>query len=85
MLPLGRVLSPRLSSERLHAFFEASAKDILCLEEEDGELGCTLLNEGDMLTIEDFIALEVERAAHRAETLKPAWKFEFKELKKKSS
>ncbi|PKL48730.1 MAG: hypothetical protein CVV42_08795 [Candidatus Riflebacteria bacterium HGW-Riflebacteria-2] len=83
LLPIGKVLSPRLSSERLHAFFEASDKDILCIEEEDGELVCTLLGEADMLTIEDFIALEVERAAHRAETLKPAWKFEFKELKKK--
>ena len=83
MMPLGKVLSPRLSSERLHAFFEADAKDILCIEEDEGMLGCTLLKESDMLTIEDFIALEVERAAHRAETLKPAWKFEFKELKKK--
>ncbi|MBU1106959.1 MAG: hypothetical protein KKB51_09855 [Candidatus Riflebacteria bacterium] len=83
MLPVGKILSPRLSSERLHKFFEARAKDIICIEESEGELSCTLLGETDMLVIEDFIALEVERAAHRAETLKPAWKFEFKELKKK--
>lgn len=83
MLPVGKVLSPRLSSERLHAFFKADSHDVLCLEEDEGELNCTMLPEKDMLVIEDFIALEVERAAQRAETLKPAWKFEFKELKKK--
>lgn len=83
MIPAGKVLSPRLSSERLHTFFKADSKDVICIEEVDGELSCTLLGEKDMLAIEDFIALEVERAAHRAETLKPAWKFEFKELKKK--
>ena len=83
MIPLGHLLTPRLSSERLHKFFGAQPHDYLSFEKEAGVIESTLLAEKDMLTVEDFVALEIERAAGRAETIQPGWKFEFKELKKK--
>lgn len=83
MVPLGHLLTPRLSSERLHSFFGVPPADFLCFEKNAGEIASTLLAEKDMMTIEDFVALEVERAAARAETIQPGWKFEFRELKKK--
>lgn len=83
MVPLGHLLTPRLSAERLHKFFGARPNDYLCFDDQNGEFSSTMLSADDMLSIEDFVALEVERAITRSETIKPGWKFEFRELKKK--
>ncbi|HNX74157.1 MAG TPA: hypothetical protein PLM07_02605 [Candidatus Rifleibacterium sp.] len=83
MVPLGHLLTPRLSSERLHNVFGVPANDYLCFEKGVTGIESTILSEKDMMQIEDFVALEVEQAAAKAETIKPGWKFEFKELKKK--
>lgn len=83
LVPVGHLLTPRLSSDRLHKFFGAAPTDYLCFEQLNGEFSSTMLAEKDMLSLEDFVALEIERAAAKAEVLQPGWKFEFKELKKK--
>ncbi|NCB38679.1 MAG: hypothetical protein EOM80_07910 [Erysipelotrichia bacterium] len=83
MVPMGQLLTPRLSSERLHGFLEAETSDYICFEQIDDQLQCTLLKASSMLPMEDFVSLEINQAAARAEALQPSWKFNFKELKKK--
>ncbi len=83
LVPIGHLLTPRLSSERLHHFFGVPASDFLCFEKDADTINSVLLAEKDMMKIEDFVALEIEQAAAKAETIQPGWKFEFKELKKK--
>lgn len=82
-VPTGTILAPKLSSERLHELFSAQKNDVVLIEEIDDDLVPSLLAGEDMSPIEDFITLQVEVAAEKAEALKSSWKFEFRDLKKK--
>lgn len=83
LVPTGFLLAPKLSSDRLHKMFSARLSDYLCFEQGEGEISCTHLCSEDLISVEDFITLEIEGAIDKAKTQKPGWQFEFKELKKK--
>ncbi|MEW6708744.1 MAG: hypothetical protein AB1403_02890 [Candidatus Riflebacteria bacterium] len=84
-VPDKQTLAPRLSSERLHEILAQDNTDFIVIEEEQAtrELMPTLITSADWAAIEEFVTLQAEQAAKRAEALQSTWKFEFKELKKK--
>ncbi|GAB4271577.1 MAG: hypothetical protein Kow0029_09420 [Candidatus Rifleibacteriota bacterium] len=82
-VPQGRMLFPRLSSERLHEIIGAKRLDYIIIEQHSNGLLPIILADEEMSPIEDFITLQAQKAVETAETLKPGWKFEFKNLKKK--
>jgi hypothetical protein len=82
-VPVGKVLAPRLSSERLHGIMTDQQNDLIVIDEDVGGLVPTLINGSDMAPVEEFITLKIEEAVSRAEAIKSNWKFEFRDLKKK--
>lgn len=83
MLPLGQVLAPALSAQRLQELFETRSRDFICIEDSGTSLQATILANADLCKIEDFIVLETESALNRAQTIKPLCELNFSELKKK--
>lgn len=82
-VPKNQTLAPRLSSQRLHEIIAENNTDVIVIEPGIGGLQPHLIAENSWSPVEEFITLQAELAAQRAEALKSTWKFEFKELKKK--
>jgi hypothetical protein len=82
-VPKGKILAPGLSSERLHKIIGGKLSDFIVIEKDGDSLLPVIIEKQDWSEVEDFITLQAETAAKKAEALKPGWKFEFKDLKKK--
>lgn len=82
-VPSQQTLAPRLSSERLHQIIASQKGDFIVLEAQGENIVPYLIGGNDWSPVEDFITLQAEQAAKRAETLQSTWKFVFKDLKKK--
>ncbi len=82
-VPGNLTLAPKLSSERLHEIICGQKSDFIVLENFEDNILPYLIGDKDWSPVEEFITLQAEQAAKRAETLSTTWKFEFKNLKKK--
>ena len=81
-VPIGKVLTPCLSSERFQQIFESRSLDWVCVEDSDSGIKSTILGGDYLKPIESFISLCAEKADKLAE-VESVWAFEFPELKKK--
>ncbi|MGM0600269.1 MAG: hypothetical protein ACQETH_10690 [Candidatus Rifleibacteriota bacterium] len=82
-VPAGKLLAPGLSSERLHEIVGGSNSDFVIITEWEEQLKPLLIRQEDLQPVEDFITIEAEKAAEKAQTINPSWKFVFRDLKKK--
>jgi hypothetical protein len=82
-VPTGKMLAPRLSSERFHEIFKGQSSDFIIVEDDNAKLQPYIIAAEDMAPVEEFVTLQAEAAAKKAQALKPTWSFEFKEVKKK--
>ncbi len=82
-VPIGRQLSPRLSSDRIHKVFNARTGDLVCLENSPEGVQASVLEKQYLRPVEDFIVLQAEKALDCYDHKALKWNFEFPELKKK--
>jgi hypothetical protein len=82
-VPAGKLLAPGLSSERLHEIIEAGNNDFVIITQEHDSLKPLIIKQEDLQPVEDFITIEAEKAAEKAQVINPSWKFVFRDLKKK--
>lgn len=82
-VPLGKVLSPKLTAKKLQSLLNVHNKDSICIDEVDGKVVFERLKHRDIITLDAFIVLEIESIIKNLKNLKPTWEHNFLELKKK--